>query len=118
MYYERFEKLRRIGQLLCRGGGPPAQGQRPFKVIRPKISEDHSEVLREEADNLTLRADEVDTSKACINADHMEGKFWRPPLMDATGTLFAKEGSEWEELYYQYREMSKVAGAKTPGESQ
>ena len=60
-YDERFGKLQCIGQLLCRGGGP-------FKVIRPKMSEDHSEVPREGADDLTLRAD---TQKACINVDHI-----------------------------------------------
>ena len=28
------------------------------------------------------------------------------------------EGSEWEELYFRFREMSKAAGAKKPSESQ
>ena len=43
-------------------------GQRPFRVKRPKICEDHySEALRERADDLTSRAEEVDTLKACIN---------------------------------------------------
>ena len=27
-------------------------------------------------------------------------------------------GSEWDELYHHYREMSKVAGARKPSESQ
>ena len=49
------------------------RGQQPFKVIRQKISKDHSEVLREGADDLTLRAEEVDTQQACINVDHIDG---------------------------------------------
>ena len=28
------------------------------------------------------------------------------------------EGSEWEELYFHHREMSKAAGAKKPSQSQ
>ena len=28
------------------------------------------------------------------------------------------EGSEWEELYFHFREMNKAAGAKKPSESQ
>ena len=37
-----------------------------------------------------------------------------------TGTPFAKqkEGCEWEELYFHYREMSEAAGARNPSESQ
>ena len=40
------------------------------------------------------------------------------------GTLSAKqidkriEVSEWEQLYFHYREMSKAGGAKKPSESQ
>ena len=48
------------------------RGQRPFRVVRPKISGDSSDVLREGADDLTLRAEECDTRKACINADHID----------------------------------------------
>ena len=48
------------------------RGQRLFKVIRPKINGDHSEVLGEGADDLTLRAEEVDTQRASINVDHID----------------------------------------------
>ena len=66
------------------------EGLRPFKVKEPKVGEDHSEVLREGADDLTLRAEEVDTLKACINVDHIE-KFWGPSFVDADWHLFAKQ---------------------------
>ena len=65
-------------------------GQRPFRVMRPKINEDRPEVPREGADDLTLRAKEVDTQKACINV----------PLVDADWRAFCQaiykgiEGSE------------------------
>ena len=42
------------------------KGQRPFKVQRPKFSGDNSEVLREVADDLTLRAEEVNTLQASM----------------------------------------------------
>ena len=44
---------------------------RPFTVKKTKLSEDHPEVLREGADDLTLRVEEVDILQACINVDHM-----------------------------------------------
>ena len=40
------------------------------------------------ADELTLRADEVGTLKACINIDLMEYDRWRPPLVDADWHAF------------------------------
>ena len=42
---------------------------------KTKIGEDHSEVLREGADDLTLTAEEVDTLQACIDVDHIGGTF-------------------------------------------
>ena len=78
-HYERFEE---VGHL--------RRDQRPFKVIRPKISKDHSEVLREGADDLTLRAEEVDTQKASINVDHIDEKCWRPPPVDADWHAFCQ----------------------------
>ena len=48
------------------------QGQK-----KAKVSENHSEILREGADDLTLRAQEVDTLEACISADPVEENFVR-----------------------------------------
>ena len=92
--------------------------------MRPKISGDSSEVLREGADDLTLRAEEINTQKACINVDHIYEKLWGPPSADADWHAFCQaiykgvEGSEWRELYHHYRDLSKAAGAKKPSESQ
>ena len=47
------------------------KGPRSFKVQRPKFSEVYLEVCREGAGGLTLRAEEIDTLKACINVDHI-----------------------------------------------
>ena len=38
----------------------------------------------EGADELTLRAEEVKTLKACINIDHNEENSWGPPLVEIT----------------------------------
>ena len=59
------------------------KGLRPFKVKKPKVSEDHSEVSRGGAGDLTLRAEEVDTLKACISVDHFGETIWGPLLVDA-----------------------------------
>ena len=62
--------------------------------------------------------DFVDTQKACISVDHIDEKIWGPLLVDADWHAFCQaiyEGigrSEWEELNFHYRDMSKAAGAK------
>ena len=91
------------------------KGLRSFQVQRPKFSEDYPEVLEEGADDLTLKAEELDTLNACINVDHIEENKWRPPLLTQIGTLSAKE---WEELYFNHGEVSWAAGARKPSESQ
>ena len=40
------------------------RGQRSFRVVRPNISGESSQIPREGADDLTLRAEEFDTLKA------------------------------------------------------
>ena len=78
----------------------------------------------EGADELSLRADEVETLRAFINMDHLEFERWEPPLVDADCYGFSQatckgiEGEEWEELYCHCRDMSKATGAKKPSESQ
>ena len=73
---------------------------------------------------LTLRAEEVDRLKACVNVNPIEEKKWGPPLVDADWHAFCQaiyegiEGREWEELYFQCRDIGKAAGAKKPSESQ
>ena len=84
---------------------------------------DSSDVQREGADDVTLRADEFHTLKACINVDHIDEQFLGPPLVDADWHAFCQaiyegiEGNEWEELYRRCGEMSKAAGARQPSES-
>ena len=54
---------------------------RPFHVQKPNFSGDYPEAaVREGADDLTLRAEEVKTLNACVNIDHIEENTWAPPL--------------------------------------
>ena len=46
--------------------------------------------VRESPDELTLRAEEVRTSKALTNVDHIEQERWGPPLVDADGMPSAR----------------------------
>ena len=67
------------------------KGQRPFSVKKKtKIGEDHPEVSSEGADDLTLRAEEVDTFDACINVDHVGDNFCGPPLVNADWHAFSQ----------------------------
>ena len=58
--------------------------------------------IRESPDELTLRAEEVDTSKALIDVKHIELERWGPPLVDAGWYAFCQvlykgtEGKDWE----------------------
>ena len=88
------------------------------KIQRPTFSENYPEVLREGADDLTLRAEELDTLEACINVVDIEENTRGPPLVDADWHAFCKaiykgiEGTEWEELYFHHREIEQ--GSRSP----
>ena len=61
--------------------------------------------VRESPDELTSRAEEVNTSKALTNVNHIEPERWSPPLVDADWCAFYQalckgiEGEDWEEMY-------------------
>ena len=106
------------------GSGNLRRGHGVFKVVRPKMNGYRSEVLREEAGDLTLRAEAFDPLKARFNVDHIDQNFRRPSLVEADWCAFCQaihkrtDRSEWEELYRHYREMSTAAGAQKKSESQ
>ena len=88
------------------------QGTRSLEVRKPQFSEAFPEAtIREEADELTLRADEEDTQRAFTNTEHIEFERWGPPLVDADWHAFCQaiynkiEGKEWEELYCHCRKI-------------
>ena len=61
-----------------------AKGTRPFHVQKPNFREDFPEAaIRQGADGLSLRAEELGTLKAWIHVDHTEDDRWRPPLVHA-----------------------------------
>ena len=69
-------------------------------------------IVRENSDELTLRAEEVVTSKELVNVNHIER--WCLPQVDADWYAFCQalykgiEGEVWEEMYESYKEMSKA----------
>ena len=57
------------------------QGLGTCKVLKPKVPEGYPEVtVRESPGELTLRAEEVGTSKTYINVDPMEKERWGLPF--------------------------------------
>ena len=71
--------------------GSIRRGTGAFKVRKPKVPEGGSDVtVRENPDELTLRAEEVGTSKALINVNHIEPERWGPPSLMLTGMPSAK----------------------------
>ena len=94
--------------------GELRRGSGTFKVRKPKAREGGSDVIvRESPDELTRRAEEVNTSER-----------WRPPMVDADWYAFRQvlykgvEGKDWEEMYDPHREMSKALVVKKPQEAQ
>ena len=67
-----------------------SRSSRPFHVQKPSFTEYYAEVIREGANDLTSRAEEVKTLKACINVDHIEENRWGPPLVDADWRAFCQ----------------------------
>ena len=58
------------------------RGTGTFEVREPKAPEGGSDVIvRESPDELTLRAEEVHTSKAYMDVNHIKPKRWSPPLV-------------------------------------
>ena len=105
--------------------GEVRRGTGTFKVRKPKVPEGGSDVtIRERPDELTQRAEEVETWKTLIDVNHIEPERWCPPLVDADWYAFCQalykgiEGKDWEEMYDSYKEMSKAVGVKKPHEAQ
>ena len=100
--------------------GSLSRGTRTFQVRKPKVPEVCPEVIvRESPDELTLRAEEVETSKALINVDHIEQERWSPPLVDADWYAFCQalykgiEGEDREEMFESlYKEKTRAVVSK------
>ena len=105
--------------------GAPRRGMGTFQDRKPKTPEGGSDVIvRESPEELTLRAEEVNTSKALINVNHIEPERWVPSLVDADWYAFCQalykgiEGEDWEEMYESYKEMSRAVGVREPQDAQ
>ena len=83
--------------------GSLRRGTGTFSVRKPKVPEAGSDVtVRENSYEFTLRAEEVWTSKACMDVNHIEPERWGPHLVDADWYAFCQalykgiEGEDWE----------------------
>ena len=67
------------------------RGTGTFIVRKPKGPEGGSDVtIRESPDELTLRAEDVNTLKAYIDVNHIKPERWGPPLVDADWYAFCQ----------------------------
>ena len=58
---------------------------------RPKFQKVCTEeAIREGPEELTLRAEEVESQKSCINVDHIAKERWGLPLVDAGWHAFCQ----------------------------
>ena len=71
--------------------GDLRRGTESLPVEKPQFSEAFPEAtIREGADELTLRADEVGTQRTFINTEHIEFEPLGPPLVDADWHAFCQ----------------------------
>ena len=91
------------------GVGGLSRGTKPIREIKPQFRDASPEAaIREGADELTLRAEEVGSLRTFIDTTHIELE--RSPLVDADWHAFCRaihkgiEGKEWEVLQYQCKE--------------
>ena len=89
---------------------------------KPQFSEDLPDaVIREGADELTLRAEEVGSARTFFYAKHVELERRGPPLVGADWHAFCEtiykgiEGKEWEALHYHHRDQKN--GRQSKGKS-
>ena len=82
------------------------EGIRSFEVRGPKFKRVYFEAsIRKGPEELTLRAEEVGSQKACINVGHIAEYRWRPPVVDADWHAFCQaifkgiDGSDWAEHF-------------------
>ena len=68
-------------------------------------------IVRESPDELTLRAEEDNTSKAYIVVN-IEPERWSPPLVECQALYQGIDGKDWEEMYDSNKIMSKAVGVK------
>ena len=101
------------------------RGTGTLKVRKPKVPEGGSDVtIRKSPDELTFMAEEVNTSKARIDVNHIKPERWSPFLVDADWYALCQasykgiEGEDWEEIYDSYKAMSKALGVKEQQEAQ
>ena len=71
-----------------------------------------------------FRTEDVGSNKSCINVDRIAQDRWGPPLVDADWLFFCQafykstEGTDWEDLYDHYREMSRAASVNESQKSE
>ena len=95
------------------------EGTSSFEVRRPKCEEESTEVfIREGAEELTLRAEEVGYQKSCINVDHIAQDRWDCTWWMLIGMPSAGRSAKEFKGNEHYEELSRKAGAKKPSENQ
>ena len=93
------------------------------KVVKPKFTADFpGAVVREGADELTLRAHEEGVLRTFIDTSNVGDQRWVPPSVDADWHAFCQaifqrvEGPEWESMYYHYKDLHHAVKSMTSGE--
>ena len=67
------------------------RGTKSMQVKKPQFREVFPEaVIREGADELTLRAEEVGSRRTFIDTKHIELERWGPPLVDSDWHAFCQ----------------------------
>ena len=100
------------------------QESRSKRVGRPRFATELSgAVIREGADELTLRAQEEGVLRTFIDTSNVGDQRWRPPPVDADWHAFCQaisqgvEGPEWETMYYGQKDLQQARKSKKSNEN-
>ena len=94
------------------------------RVVKSNFTTDFPEaVVLEGADELTLRPEEEGTLRTCMDTTDVGYSRWGPPLVDEDwhaiwqAVFQGIDGSEWETMYYKYKELHQAVTRKTSSEN-
>ena len=100
------------------------EGTTSVKVVKPKFTADFpGAVIREGADELTLRTHEEGVVRTFIDTANVEDDRYEPPLVDADWHAFCQamcqgiEGQELETMCFHCKNLHQAAWGKQKGQS-
>ena len=93
-------------------------------MVKPKFRADFPEaVVREGANELTLRRDEEGMLRTFVNTTNVKDSLWEPTLVNEDWQAVCQaiykgvNGLDWGTMYYKYKKLHEAVNLKKPGDN-